>query len=154
MTLRLERRTLLGADLAEVFEFFSHPKNLEQLTPSWLRFRIISTTSDPVQVGTRIRYRLRLFGIPFTWESLISECEADQHFVDEQIVGPYARWHHRHSFRAHAAGVEMLDAVEYRLPFGPLGRLVHWLVVRHQLRAIFDYRTSVIASLYPVRTLP
>ena len=46
-------------------------------------------------------------------------------------------------------GVEMTDDVEYRLPFGPLGRLVHWLVVRHQLRAIFDYRTSAIARRFP-----
>jgi len=44
--------------------------------------------------------------------------------------------------------VEMTDAVEYRLPFGVLGRLVHWLFVRRQLRAIFDYRTQVIAKQF------
>ena len=41
----------------------------------------------------------------------------------------------------------MTDVVEYRLPFGPVGRLVHWLIVRHQLRAIFDYRTTIIEAL-------
>jgi len=42
----------------------------------------------------------------------------------------------------------MTDVVDYRLPFGPLGRLVHWLVVRHQLRSIFDYRTAAIRALF------
>ena len=42
----------------------------------------------------------------------------------------------------------MTDDVEYTLPFGPIGRLVHWAVVRHQLRAIFDYRTTAIGQLF------
>jgi ligand-binding SRPBCC domain-containing protein len=152
VTLRLSRRTVIEAKLDEVFAFFSHPANLEKLTPRWLHFRILSSTHDPVRTGTRIRYRLWLFGIPFTWESLIAECEEGVRFADEQIVGPYARWYHTHTFRPHTDGVEMLDEVEYRLPFGPLGRAVHWFVVRHQLRAIFDHRARAIHTHFPPRT--
>jgi len=65
-----------------------------------------------------------------------------------QVTGPYARWVHRHSFREVAGGVEMTDDVDYALPFGVLGRLVHWLIVRHQLRAIFDHRTQVITRTF------
>lgn len=145
---RLVRRTQLAGDLPGVFAFFKDPRNLETITPPWLGFRINSTSDVSVRVGTRIRYRLRLHGIPMSWESRITEFVENSHFADEQITGPYSRWYHRHTFRAVDGGVEMTDDVEYRMPFGPLGRLVHWLVVRHQLKAIFDYRTKIIAEKF------
>jgi len=148
MTHRLVRTTLLPGSLEQVFAFFSEPRNLERITPPWLAFHITSTSDAVVRQGTRIRYRLRLHGIPLSWESRISEYADNSHFADEQVTGPYSQWHHRHSFRETPGGVEMTDVVDYRLPFGPLGRLVHWLVVRHQLRSIFDYRTAAIRALF------
>ena len=144
----LTRTTIVPGDLEGVFAFFKNPRNLEAITPPWLGFRITATSDDVVRSGTRIRYRLRLHGLPMAWESRISEFVEGSHFADEQVTGPYARWHHRHAFRQLADGVEMTDTIEYRLPFGPLGRLVHWLVVRHQLRAIFDYRTAAIMEQF------
>ena len=67
-------------------------------------------------------------------------------FVDVQLRGPYRRWEHRHTFRAVDGGTQITDEVEYELPFGPLGDLVHRLVVRNQLRHIFDYRAAVLAT--------
>jgi ligand-binding SRPBCC domain-containing protein len=145
---RLTRTTLLPGTLPEVFAFFKNPRNLESITPPWLGFRITATTDEAVREGTRIRYRLRLHGIPMAWESRIAEYADDSHFADEQVTGPYSRWYHRHVFKAVAGGVEIIDDVEYRLPLGVLGRLVHWLVVRHQLRAIFDFRTRIIAERF------
>ncbi len=142
------RVTRVAGDLPSVFAFFKDPRNLETITPPWLGFRITSTSDAVVRTGTRIRYRLSLHGIPMSWESRITEFVENSHFADEQIAGPYARWYHRHSFRAVEGGVEMTDDVEYCLPFGALGRLVHWLAVRHQLRAIFDYRIKVIAKQF------
>ena len=83
-----------------------------------------------------------------SWESRITEYEKGSHFADEQIIGPYKRWYHRHTFRMVPAGVEMTDAVDYVLPFGPLGRLARWLVVRHLLRAIFGHRTTIISERF------
>ncbi|MEA3247525.1 MAG: DUF2177 family protein [Gemmatimonadota bacterium] len=129
MTHRLQRTTFLPGGLSDVFAFFKNPRNLERITPPWLGFRITAATDEAVRDGTRIAYRLSLHGIPLRWESRIAEYAEDSHFADEQMRGPYARWYHRHTFRAVPGGVEMTDDVEYRLPFGPLGRLVHWLVV-------------------------
>ncbi|MEO5825983.1 MAG: SRPBCC family protein [Gemmatimonadales bacterium] len=148
MTYTLMRTTVLPADLQEVFDVFKNPRNLEAFTPSWLGFRILSTSDEIVREGTRIRYRLSLAGFPISWESRITEYAELSHFADEQLSGPYKSWYHRHTFRAVPGGVEMTDVVEYALPFGGLGRLVHWLVVRHQLRAIFDYRTNVMTDMF------
>ena len=144
---RLVRTTHLEGDIEHVFGFFKDPYNLEAITPPWLRFRITSASDPIVGDGTRIRYRLSLRGLPMKWESRITEFVENSHFADEQVRGPYARWYHRHRFHVVGDGVEMVDEVEYRLPFGPLGRLVHWLVVRRTLGAIFDYRTTIIKTL-------
>jgi len=152
---RLIRTTLLPGTVSDVFSFFKDPCNLESITPPWLGFRVLATSDGAVREGTVIEYKLRLVGIPLLWKSRITEYVENSHFADEQITGPYARWYHRHQFRQSADGVVMTDEVDYRLPFGILGRFVHWLVVRHQLRVIFDYRTAVIQQRFPlVRSTP
>ena len=154
MTHRLTRTTILSGTLADVFAFFKNPRNLETITPPWLGFRITYLSDDTVHEGSRIRYRLSLHGIPISWESRIAEYVEDSCFADEQIAGPYSLWYHRHVFRAVPGGVEMTDDVRYRLPFGAVGRLIHWLVVRHQLARIFDYRAAAIGKAFPAPEAP
>ena len=84
--------------------------------------------------------------IPVSWRSRIEAYDPPHSFVDVQLRGPYRRWDHRHTFRAVDGGTQVIDEVEYELPFGPLGDLVHRLVVRNQLRHIFDYRAAVLAT--------
>jgi ligand-binding SRPBCC domain-containing protein len=147
VTYALERRQVVPAPLADVFAFFTDPLNLETLTPPWLGFRILDASDRAVRLGTRIRYRLRVRGIPLRWESRITEYVERRMFADEQVAGPYRRWYHRHEFREVPGGVEIRDAVEYRLPLGPLGRLAHALYLKRDLERIFAYRQSRIAEI-------
>ncbi len=144
----LNRRQLVAADLATVFAFFKNPANLAEITPPWLNFRVDGASDSEVREGTRIRYTLRWWVFPIRWESLIRQYSADAAFADEMIRGPYKRWYHTHTFRAVNEGVIMDDRVEYELPFGPLGRLAHFLIVRRQLSSIFDYRARRIAEIF------
>lgn len=146
---QLRRSQLVPAPLPDVFRFFEDPKNLERITPPFLRFRVLDATDEEVRLGTRIRYRLRWQIFPIRWESRISEYEKNVMFADEMLRGPYRSWYHRHWFEAVAGGVEITDVVDYTLPLGPLGTLAHSVVVRRQLREIFDYRRDAIDSLFP-----
>lgn len=143
----LERSQLIAADLPAVWAFFENPHNLERITPSWLHFTVRHASEAPVREGTRIAYRIRWQGIPMAWESRISEYREDEMFADEMIRGPYARWYHRHDFRATRDGVEVNDTVHYLLPLGGLGRLVERALVRRQLDAIFDFRARAAATI-------
>lgn len=145
----LERKQIVPAPLDEVFRFFEDPMNLERITPSWLHFHVQSATHERVQEGTEIQYRLRWQIFPMSWRSRITEYRQGEMFADEMLRGPYTRWYHQHVFRAVAEGVEMVDRVEYVLPFGPLGDLVHYLVIRRQLESIFDYRQLAIRTVFP-----
>jgi len=151
VTYRLRRRQVVGGTPSEVFAFFKDPLNLEAITPPWLSFKVVGASDREVRAGTRIRYRLRLHGIPLRWESVIAEYAEDDRFADEMLAGPYRRWYHRHLFRAVDGGVEIEDQVDYVLPLGALGRLAHAIGVRRQLGEIFDYRERRIAALFPYR---
>lgn len=146
---QLHRRQVVDGDLPDVFGFFKSPLNLEAITPPWLGFRVLRASDREVRKGTRITYRLRLHGIPFQWESRITEYRENVMFADEQVVGPYRSWYHRHLFSTVPGGVAIEDVVEYRMPLGPLGRIAHAALVRRQLARIFDHRARVIGARFP-----
>ncbi|HJQ70672.1 MAG TPA: SRPBCC family protein [Blastocatellia bacterium] len=144
----LEREQLIDLPRREVFAFFSDAFNLERITPRFLKFRILTERPVRMEPGTLLEYRLSLFGVRFYWRTRIEEWRPEDYFVDVQLKGPYALWRHTHSFEELAEGRTLMrDRVEYAIPFGPLGRLAHWLLVRRSLKRIFDYRAEMTARL-------
>ena len=107
---------------------------------------------DAIVMGTGalIRYRLRVHRVPVGWLTAIREWDPPHRFVDEQLRGPYAVWHHTHTFEPHPDGsgdTLMRDVVRYALPFGVLGELARRLFVARDLDAIFDYRAEKIKQM-------
>jgi len=132
----------------EVFAYFAQPENLAKMTPPWLDFHILTPSPVPMREGALIEYLIRLGPLPTRWRTLISEFAPPTRFVDEQLAGPYSFWHHTHEFLAVDGGTLIRDRVRYLLPFGPLGRVAHALVVKRQLAAIFAYRRRAIDQLF------
>ena len=143
----LERTQLVPRPRDEVFAFFADARNLEAITPDFLRFEILPPVPARLEAGSLIDYRLSLFGIPFRWRTRIAAWEPGRRFVDVQLRGPYALWHHTHVFEDDPAGTRVSDRVEYRLPLGVLGAVAHPLWVRRTLERIFDHRRDRIAGL-------
>ncbi len=133
---------------AAVFPFYADVRNLERITPPFLRFRVLGSSDARLREGTLIDYRLSLHGLPVRWRSRIEVWRPDDAFVDRQVRGPYTLWHHRHTFEPHAGGTLVRDRVNYRLPFGAFGELLAGRLVARDLGRIFDYRRAVIADLY------
>lgn len=153
-TYRLVRRQFIPRSVPDVFAFFADAMNLEAITPTFVHFRILTPAPIALRPGLLIDYRLRLFGVPFSWQSLIETFEPGRRFTDSQVRGPYRRWHHLHEFTPVDGGTLMSDCVEYELPLGALGTLAHALFVERSLRRIFDYRRDRIAMLLGAAPLP
>lgn len=146
----LEREQLLSTTLPEAWDFFSTPRNLARITPPELGFRIREPFDDsPAHAGQLISYTVRpLLGIPMRWVTRIEDVQAPIRFVDIQLRGPYRLWRHLHTFEEVPDGVLMRDRVEYELPLGPLGELLHLSVVQPRLERIFAYRTKVLDQVF------
>ena len=145
MTLRREMRVEKPRD--EVFAFFANAENLGRITPPELNFQILTPLPIQMEEGTLIDYRLRIWGVPVYWQTLISSWDPPHSFVDEQLRGPYREWIHTHRFEEDGSGTLLIDEVRYRIPFGPLGALARPLVVR-QVEKIFDHRNQVTRKLF------
>jgi ligand-binding SRPBCC domain-containing protein len=146
---RLEREQFLPISLAEAWDFFSSPANLDHITPSDLGFEITSGLEPGTREGQIITYRVRIApGVKVAWVTEIKSVIEGRQFVDEQRFGPYKFWHHLHSFEEVDGGVRMRDVVHYALPFAWVGEAVHVLFVRAKLRAIFDFRKQRLEELF------
>ena len=145
-TLRREQR--LPGSPADVFEFFGDARNLEAITPPLLRFRVMNPGEIVMGPGALIRYRLRVHRVPVGWLTAIREWDPPRRFVDEQLRGPYALWHHTHTFEPLPdGGTLMRDVVRYALPLGPVGEVARRLFVGRDVESIFDYRAEKIREL-------
>lgn len=136
----LNSELLVNRPIVEVFDFFSKAENLDSVTPPWIRFRILTPLPVDMKKGTLIDYRLRIYGMPFQWRTEITEWDPPHTFTDTQIRGPYRRWVHRHLFEEKDGGTLMIDRVEYSIPGWLLEPLIHWLLVRRNIKKIFAFR--------------
>ncbi|MBL0145327.1 MAG: SRPBCC family protein [Chitinophagaceae bacterium] len=138
--------------LEVVWDFFSGPANLKQITPLNLGFNIISNYhGDKMYAGQIIEYKVSpVLGIPIYWMTEITHVKDKQYFVDEQRFGPYNLWHHQHHFKRIEGGVEMTDIVHYKLPFWVLGDVANALFVKRQLQNIFDFRWKKVEELFGI----
>jgi len=129
----------------ELFLFFAEARNLETLTPAWLKFEVLTPAPIEMRSGTLIDYRIRVHGFPIRWRAEIAEWDPPRQFVDVQLSGPYTWWHHTHTFEESAGGTLCRDRVRYR-PRG--GALIHWLFVRRDVERIFQFRQQRLREFF------
>ena len=127
-----------------VFDLFADAFKLENLTPPFLQFRVVTPKPIDMRLGRLIDYRMRLHGMPIRWRTEITEWEPPFRFEDSQVRGPYSMWIHSHTFEESGGGTLVRDVVRYSVPGGPL---IHSLLVKRDLRRIFEYRCAQLPSL-------
>jgi len=143
----LRREIEIERPIEEVFGFFNRPENLARITPPSMGFKILTPSPVLMASGSVIDYTVCVSGLPMRWTSQIEDYDPPRQFVDRQLRGPYAHWHHTHRFEPTARGTLVIDEVRYRLPFGFLGQLGQGFVQR-QLDTIFNYRSKVIQDIF------
>ena len=151
MKIRTFEKSIQFEDPREkVFSFFCRAENLQQITPPWLDFRILTPLPIEMRLGTIIEYQLRLYSIPVRWQSKITAWDPPYMFEDTQVRGPYRRWVHKHFFEEHDGGTLMRDHVDYASPGWLLEPLVNRLFVGPNVAQIFNYREKCFADLFSI----
>ena len=145
----LHKTQKLPISVEQAWAFLSSPAKLKVITPDYMGFNILSGADRPMFPGQIIQYIVTpVLGIKTKWVTEITHVKDHEYFVDEQRFGPYALWHHKHFIKAIEGGVEMEDIIDYKLPMGILGQLVHPFLVQPKLEEIFNYRTQKLEALF------
>lgn len=145
----LHRKQNLPITKEKAWEFLSSPSNLKTITPDYMSFDIISGGDRTMYPGQIIQYIVTpILGIKTKWVTEITHVQDGHYFVDEQRFGPYALWHHKHFIKQIEGGVEMEDIIDYKVPLGILGQLVHPFIVKPKLEEIFNYRNKKLVELF------
>jgi ligand-binding SRPBCC domain-containing protein len=145
---RFQSEVVVSQPLEKVVLFFSKATNLQQITPPWLNFEVLTPTAIEMKSGQTIDYRLKVRGFPLRWRSEITVWEPPFRFVDEQTRGPYKVWHHEHTFAERDGETVCKDSVSYAV-LG--GTLVNRLLVEPDLKRIFGYRRKRLSEIFGVR---
>jgi len=140
----------LPIDKSKAWDFFSSPKNLSLITPPEMDFKILSKLNgEEIFEGMKIDYTVKpLLGIAVRWQTEICKVQNQNYFTDRQAKGPYKIWDHTHTFSEVDEGVLMHDIVNYKLPFGFLGRTLNSILIKGKIDSIFVYRKKVLATLF------
>ncbi len=147
----LQTKQFLKADIHTLWDFMSSPKNLAKITPEYMGFHILSNEADIAKMyaGQIIEYYVTpVAGIKMHWVTEITHVEHLHYFVDEQRFGPYKLWHHKHFLKEVEGGVEMIDIVHYKIPFGFLGKIANTLFIKKKLNEIFNHRFKTLEKMF------
>ncbi|MAS68802.1 MAG: cell division inhibitor [Flavobacteriaceae bacterium] len=145
----LQKTQNLPISMDHAWKFLSDPKNLKTITPDYMGFEILGGDDRIMYAGQILKYIVTpIMGIPTQWVTEITHVKEGEYFVDEQRFGPYALWHHKHFIRPIENGVEMEDIIDYKIPFGLLGQMVHPIIVKPKLKEIFGYRQKKLVELF------
>ncbi len=148
---RLRAEQVLDHPVERIFPFFADAHNLEAITPAFLRFEVLTPRPIEMHSGLILEYRLRVHRVPIRWRTEIRDWDPPRRFVDTQLGGPYALWHHTHTFEPLDGGRRTLcrDEVLYRPRGWLLAGLVNRLFVQKDVERIFRYRFEKLEEIFP-----
>lgn len=148
---------ILPISLEKAWDFFTHPNNLDRITPTEMQFEITNNPPEKTYLGQIITYKIGILPlVKSNWiteithfQSPIENINKKGFFVDEQRFGPYKMWHHEHHFEATEDGkVKMTDIVNYKLPLGILGHILAGFYVKNKVKFIFENRFKILEEIF------
>ncbi|MEU8893971.1 SRPBCC family protein [Streptomyces sp. NPDC048442] len=138
---QFETVTHIAASPATVFDL-SLDVDLHAASMAGSGERIVGGVSTGrMTLGDSVTWEARHFGVRWRMTSRISAYEQPASFVDEQVAGPFKRWHHTHRFAPDGrGGTVMRDVIEFAAPFGLLGAGVERVALDRYMRKLIEAR--------------
>jgi ligand-binding SRPBCC domain-containing protein len=146
VAVRFVRVTTLAMPAAEAFDLsLSVGAHLASMSRS--REQAVGRVkSDSLNLGDEITWRAWHFGIPWRLTSRITVFNRPRGFIDEQVRGPFHRFHHEHVFEEFGGGSRMTDIVEFEAPAGWVGWLAERLFLALYVQSLIDERNRYLAE--------
>src|SRR6266576_2235290 len=102
--------------------------------------------SDSLGLGDEVTWRAWHLGAPWRLTSRITAFDRPQGFIDEQVRGPFHRFHHEHRFEAIESGTRMTDIVEFEARGGWIGRIAERFVLATYVPSLINERNRYLVA--------
>jgi len=146
MTVTFDLETIIRATPEAVFDASldvdAHLASMEESGEE----AVAGVTSGQIGLGETVTWKAKHFGITWKMTSTVSELDRPHRFVDEQLKGPFHRFHHVHEFEPIAEGTLMKDHIEFEAPLGPLGLIAERLVLGGYLPKLIVERNEYLKT--------
>ena len=144
-----EKSSLIECDIEKLFAFHLDLNNLKTITPKDTKVKLLDAMFVPKEGDVLRLHTVKNF-IPIIWEVKIQTLESPTLLVDVALKSPFSFWKHSHIFTDMGDGFcELKDVVEYKAPFGFLGKLFDF-IVQYELNKMFTYRHKVTIEMIGV----
>ena len=108
---------------------------------------IAGKTAGLINEGETVTWKGKHFGIYIQHESIISEMDFPNYFVDKQLKGHFKKFKHEHIFIKKENKTIMTDILEYETPYGLFGKVFDKIVLKKHLTNFIIERNSILKSL-------
>ena len=137
---------VVAAPIETVWAFHTDVGNLLRIIPLNRRPHVLKL-HERFEPGAEFVLRVGFAYFWLHWHGRITEVDAPKRFADEIVrpEGPFETFAHEHRFeRVDDDHTRMIETLDYRLRWGPIGQLINALVVRGKIREMFAWRRRML----------
>jgi len=134
-----QRKTLINTTPKELFNFHMDFKNVKVITPKDIKVEILEKP-DNLKEGEIIKVKSTKMFISQLWEVKVTKIIENKEIIDVAIKSPFSFWKHRHIFKKTIEGTELIDEIEFELPFGLLNKIGEPIFAKLILEDMFSKR--------------
>ncbi len=141
-----KKSSIINCSVEELYDFHTNSANISKITPPNIKVEMLSDDLQ-TKVGLEIKIKTTQYFVSNIWHVKIIKVDTPNEIVDEAIKSPFKYWKHTHKFLKKGNKAELIDIIEYELPFGFLANLFSGLVY-NQLQDMFDYRHQKTKEIF------
>lgn len=108
---------------------------------------IAGKTNGLIGLHETVTWRGKHFGIYLNHQSKITAMTSPHHFTDEMIKGHFTFFRHEHHFEIQDDATLMIDTIHYTVPYGIIGKLFNFFVLKKHLYHMIQNRNKLIQFL-------
>lgn len=137
---QFEKQIRLPFPAEAVFRWHERPGAFARLKPPWEIVELVEQQGG-IRDGAVAKIRVKMGPLWKRWHAEHCDYQPGRQFRDVQTTGPFAEWDHTHLMTPDGDDACILtDRIQYRLPFGFLGRWFGGGLTRTKLERMFAYR--------------
>ncbi len=105
---------------------------------------VAGRTSGLIELGETVTWEAKHLGVRQRLTAKITAFDQPRHFRDEMTSGAFRSLVHDHRFEWQDGRTVMVDTLEFRSPYGVLGRMVDRIYLKGYLRRLLEHRCRLI----------